>query len=259
MISNLVKDGFIIQRLHTDFSYTYRPAIKARHSFKVSFTDIKVNDSVILLNPNFFPAGLSRLKYFDFRYQLQYFDVDYIPYPLKGFSGETHFYKRFGKETNIWEVGLKGNYNMKMFKKGYLQFQGNGVVRFPFDQPYYSSRLFGGSDLYMRGLELYVVDGVAGGIVRATPKYELLKFNLKTPFKSYSHGTIPFRFYVKAFSDLGYAYSKTPGNSRLNNKLLATYGAGIDMITIYDFVLRFEYSVNQLGESGIYFHTKADF
>jgi len=38
-----------------------------------------------------------------------------------------------------------------------------------------------------------------------------------------------------------------------------TGGFGIDMKTIYDIILRFEYSFNQKGESGFFFHVKNDF
>ena len=65
---------------------------------------------------------------------------------------------------------------------------------------------------------------------------------------------------AKAFGDFGYAYKRpTPGTTFFNNKPLYTFGAGIDMLTIYDIVFKAEYSFNQRGESGFFFHTKSDF
>ena len=64
---------------------------------------------------------------------------------------------------------------------------------------------------------------------------------------------------LKAYGDLGYSYLPNPGNSRLNNKLLRTWGAGVDVLTIYDVVLKLEYSFNQLGEKGLFIHTATDF
>ena len=43
----------------------------------------------------------------------------------------------------------------------------------------------------------------------------------------------------------------------LNNKMLYTGGIGLDIISIYDVVLRVEYSFNQLNQSGL-FVRKAD-
>ena len=110
----------------------------------------------------------------------------------------------------------------------------------------------------MRGLEYYVINGVAGGVLRGTVKNELISLNVRNPIKSKTHDKIPFRVFVKAFGDLGYAYSRDPGNSVLNNKLLRTWGAGIDIISFYDIVLRFEYTFNQLKQDGLYFHNQND-
>jgi hypothetical protein len=41
--------------------------------------------------------------------------------------------------------------------------------------------------------------------------------------------------------------------------MLYTAGAGVDVVTVYDIVLRFEYSFNQLGQPGFFFHIRNDF
>ncbi len=254
-----VPDEFLVKNLSIDLGYSYRPAIKTRHHFRLYYSDVSVKDTVLLSNPNFFPGGLKRVRLPGIGYSIEHFNVDYIPYPLKGVYVDARIYKRFGKHTNVWEFGGKGRYNFKMFHKTYMEFQAAGVLRFPFRQPYFSSRLFGTSDLYMRGLEYYVIDGVAGGMARATAKREVLSFNLKTPIKSRSHDKIPFRIFLKGFGDIGYAYSKEQGNNFLNNRLLRTGGIGVDILTFYDVVLKLEYSFNQFGEKGLFVHSRSDF
>jgi hypothetical protein len=44
----------------------------------------------------------------------------------------------------------------------------------------------------------------------------------------------------------------------LNNKMLYTAGAGLDLVSFYDTCIRFEYSINQLGEKGLFLHAKLD-
>ena len=39
-------------------------------------------------------------------------------------------------------------------------------------------------------------------------------------------------------------------NNFLVNKLMYSFGVGIDFVTYYDKILRFDYSLNALGESG---------
>jgi len=220
--------------------------------------NLAVDDSVLKLNPNYLASSAKRLRFADLSYNLSYTNLDYIPYPLKGFAGEAGIYKRFGKNANIWQVSARGNYNIKFSPRSFIQLQGTGLVRFPFNQPYISNGLMGSTDFYMRGLEYYVIQGVAGGVGRATVKNELLSFNLRNPVNSKTHDKIPFRVFLKAYGDLGYSYSPNYGISRLNNKLLRTWGAGIDIVTFYDVVLRFEYSFNQLGDKGLFFHTQND-
>jgi hypothetical protein len=133
-----------------------------------------------------------------------------------------------------------------------------GMVKLPLDQPYYNQQLLGYGDFYMRGLEKYVVDGSAGLLARNSFLRELFNFNI--PFiRGTSHDHIPFRVYAKTYFDCGYVYNRNfPANS-LVNRMLYSGGAGLDVVTYYDFVFRFEYSFNQLGEKGFFFHIRNDF
>lgn len=251
-------DNFLINENYIDFAYTYRPAIRTRHTFRVAYGNASVDDSIVKLNPDFFGVGKTKSKYLDVGYNISYTNVDYSPYPLKGFSGDGGINKRFGNTAKYWQISGRGNYTFKVLPKSFLQLQAAGVLRFPFNQPYVANSLLGSTSLYMRGLEYYVIQGVAGGVARATMKNEVLSFNLQSPLKSKTHDKIPFRVFIKGYGDLGYSYSQNIGISRLNNQLLRTWGLGIDVVTFYDVVLRFEYSFNQLGDHSLYFHTQND-
>lgn len=253
------ENEFIIKNSRADISYTYRPAIKTRHTFRVSYHDMSVSDSVILKNPRFFAAPVNRVKYADINYNLNYFNLDYNPYPLKGVAADMNLYKRFGKTTNVWEVSGTGNYIVKVLPISYLQLQAAGLIRLPFNQPYISNSLMGSTNLYMRGLEYYVVEGSAGGVARATLKNRVLSFNVRSPIKSRTHDKIPIRIFLKTYADVGYSYTPNVRNSMLNNKLLRTWGTGVDIVTFYDVVVKLEWSFNQLGENGLFVHTQTDF
>lgn len=253
------EDHFILKQNYIDLAYTYRPAIKTRHTVRVSYTNLTVDDLVLKLNPRYFASSSNSLRFADISYRLSYNNVDYISYPLKGFLGEANLYKRFGRNSDFWQIGGRGNYNIKFSPTSFIQLQAVGLLRFPFNQPYISNNLMGSTDLYMRGLEYYVIEGVAGGVSRATVKNEILSLNVRNIIKSKSHNKIPFRVFLKAYGDLGYSYTPNYGNSILNNKLLRTWGAGVDIVTFYDVVVRLEYSFNQLGDKGLFIHTQTDF
>ncbi len=253
------EDQFLINQLHFDLAYTYRPAIKTRHSFRIGYTDVRVKDTVLKLNPEYFPGSVTRLRFPDISYNVQYYNVDYIPYPLRGFTGEATIYKRFNSKDQLFQIGGKGTYTKKVLSNSYLQFQAAGLLRLPFKQSFVNQRLFGSSDFYMRGLEYYVIDGVAGGVLRGTAIQQVFNFNIPLPFSVKSINKIPFKIYAKTFSDLGYSYHPKQGHSILNNKLLRTWGIGLDIVSFYDIVFKLEYSFNQLGNNDLFFHTKSDF
>jgi outer membrane protein assembly factor BamA len=254
------QDAYVRKVIRAEGTYLYRPAIKTRHSIRVSYVQEQVADTILKLNPNYFPQNLRKVAFPEFAYSLEYFNADYVAYPLHGFSGDFSFVQRgLSKNMDMTQFEFHTTYSHPFIAKTNIQFQVGGLLKVPFTQPFYNQQLFGYGDIFFRGLEYYVIDGVAGFIVRATERKKLFSFALKPNIKNKMRTVIPFTFYGKIYSDGGYAYNPTPGNSLLNNKMLYTYGAGIDIVSIYDAVFKFEYSFNQLGGQALFFHVEADF
>ena len=134
-----------------------------------------------------------------------------------------------------------------------------GRLKLPFTQAYLNQRALGYGEFYLRGLEYYVIDGVAAAVARYTLKKKICSFNIPVPFHIRILPKIPFTIFAKTYADAGYSYSKPEFDSRLNNILLYTGGFGIDILTLYGINLRLEYSFNQLGENGLFLHTKGGF
>jgi hypothetical protein len=117
----------------------------------------------------------------------------------------------------------------------------------------------GDNNLYLRGLDYYTIDGVAFGTAKFNLKKEILNFTIPTFVKTKPYNKIPLKIYAKAFTDFGYVYSTKDWMSRLNNKLLATAGIGLDILTLYDLHLRLDYSLNQLGEKKLAVNNRSGF
>jgi hypothetical protein len=112
----------------------------------------------------------------------------------------------------------------------------------------------------MQGYEYYVIDGVAGGYLKATLARKLVNFKIKLPgTKKIAPQKIPFSIYGRIFGNTGYTYNPDPVNSSLSNKMLYSGGFGIDITTIYDFTLKLDWSFNQVGQNGIFIHKKSVF
>ena len=252
--------GFARTNISGFVGYSYRKGSKERHNVSIGYNVEKADSAIIDKNPNFF--GYERLKVntLDFAYTFQYFNVDYIRYPLRGWYVTLNASQRFGDRLSASTISGKYLQSWKLFKGSYFMLQAAGSLRVPFKQPYYNSRLLGYGDVSMRGMEYLVVDGVAGGVLKGTFRKKVFGFTFKNPIKSKNHDRIPFTIYAKAFGDVGYVYSQDrSNNSRLTNKLLRTGGFGLDVVTIYDVVLKLEFVYNQLGSRGIYYHSGTDF
>jgi opacity protein-like surface antigen len=247
--------------LKVEVAYSYRPGIRTRHYFKIGYSADQIADTIAKLNPNYFGNGSTQEHYADLSYIVQYFGTDYNPYPTKGlYADATIRYRGLNKNMQMLFVHLNSNYTQPLFAKSFLYIQAAGIANMSVKTPpFFNKRLMGSNDFYMRGLEYYVVDGTAGFIGRATLRKELFKLVIKNPIRTKTHDQIPFYVYPKIYSDWGYAYDNRPDISSMNNKWLKTWGAGVDVVTVYDLVLKFEYSFNQFGQSGFFFHTRTDF
>lgn len=244
-----------------DFTYSYRPDVKQRHYFRIAYNDEQVADTVLKINPFYYPGQRSGIRYIDFGYQYKYYNVDYIFYPSKGFLFEGNLYKRgLSKVADLWQASARAVYSIPISSNSFLHLEGFAMLKLPFNNYFINQRLFGYGYFQMRGLEYNVVDGVLGGSFKTTLHKQVLSFVLKNPFSSKTHDRIPFRIFLKAYGDLGYGYTQTQAvTNTLNNKLLRTWGFGMDIISIYDFVFKIEYSFNQLGRDGLYLHSRNDF
>ncbi len=250
---------YLFKQSGITLNYFYRPALTTRHLLRLGFTYLQTDSSVAAINPAYLSNGARNIFYPELSYTLEYQKVDYTAYVLKGFMGDVNVTHRginsdmnlsqfTGRFTGGWPLG--GQY--------YAGLQGYGALKLPLDQPYFNQRMFGYGDVYLRGLEKYVVDGVAGALLRSTLRKHLYNFSVNGG-RLPTLPSVPFAIYFKVYGDLGYVYNRTFTQNSLVNQLLYTAGAGIDVVSAYDFIFRAEYSFNQLGQPGFFIHIRNDF
>lgn len=253
-----LQDGIKQWSAHVD--YTYRPGLRTVHTFSLWYTRQEVDPRINELNPKYYNYQHNKISFPELFYNISYVNVDYKPFPLTGWLAEGTITKRgFNKEMNMWQISGKASKSWPLTRKDFFMWQGVGTLRFPFSQPYINQRMFGYGDMYLRGLEDYVIDGSAGFLTRQSYRHQLFKFSIPTYIKSRSHDHIPFRIYARLFGDAGYSYNKSFTMNSLTNRMLYTGGFGVDIVTFYDFILRLDYSFNQIGQKGLFLHIKSDF
>jgi outer membrane protein assembly factor BamA len=250
---------YLSKQLSFSARYFYRPGLKVRHVLRLDLVNTRIDSAVTVWNPHYLNNGKRVLLYPEFNYSLTYTDVDYVSYPLKGIIFQTALLRRgIDKDMDLWQLSTRLTRSWQLGRKWYFGFQNTNVLKWPLNQPFYNQQLIGYGDLYLRGLDRYVVDGTAGAILRNTLFRELFNFYIPVT-SSVSHDRIPFRIYATAFSDYGYAYNRDFTANSLVNRMLYTAGVGIDIVTFYDLSFKFDYSFNQLGQNGLFLHIRNDF
>ncbi len=258
----LKDEKFARNFFQSELAFTYRPAFYSWHTFGLRYNHLKVHNAILQANPRYFKTpGSNDVRYPELYYKFTYRNFDYNPYPHKGHAAEIMMDRMgLGKDVDVWQLTTKAIKYWPIDKKTFYSVGIGGTIKLPFDQPYYTSQLLGYGDAFLRGYEYYVMDGVAGALVNATLARQLTNFSIHIPaMKWLNPRLIPLRIYGKVYGNAGCAYNPEPGNNRLNNKMLFGGGFGFDVVTMYDFNLKIEFSFNQLGEKGLYLQKKSMF
>ena len=250
------------KNIYVTTGYTIRKNILRSHAFSITYNHLQVADSLLdkAYNLNYFRSSNPIQNYIDLSYTYQYINTNNAVYPLKGVTAMVKVLKRgFGFSGDVSMFFVEGNFNKywPLGKEWYGSINASAKTTLPFNQPYINQRAMGYGEQYLRGLELYVVDGVAYGLIRSTLKKKLYTLYVPLPFKTKKYSSIPFSFFAKTYADVGYNYNRKQYATNLNNKLLYSGGFGIDILTLYDINLRVEYSFNQLGKNGLFLQAQS--
>ena len=235
------------------------------HVAELRYNNSSVADTISQLNPDYFLNSRISQKFFQFTYFYSYDFRDNVAYPLRG--------NRF--EFGITKLGLLANDDINQidFAAGYYWFKPlskkffyglalKAKISFPEKQPFNNTRGLGyGGDL-VRGYELYVVDGISHILMRNNLKFELLNSKLFLKFlKIKQFNTIPIGIYPNFFFDYGYVNNPFTfeNRSKLANRFLYGGGAGIDLVTYYNLVIRFTYVMNDRQQKNFVFGIGREF
>jgi outer membrane protein assembly factor BamA len=258
------KDGFVRDAAGLGVGFSLRKGFFKRTSFSLGMQYYKVDDSVITskYNTNYFNDDNNKQFYTDISVGTSYANTDKNAYPLKGLKYSYGISKRgFGLSGGINSFTIAGGIIKYITHKhqfySSIKFAGN--IKLPFKQAYINQRAIGYGDLKLRGLELYVIDGVASSVANYTFSKKIVSFKIPVPFKIKALPYIPFNIFAKVYTDAGYSYLPDPYAGKLNNKFIYTSGFGVDVLSIYDIVLKVEYSFNQLGQNGLFLHGGTNF
>ncbi|MDR2801789.1 MAG: hypothetical protein LBB31_01050 [Prevotellaceae bacterium] len=251
-------DNAIRTRYSAGINYLFRPGINERHTANITFEHTSIDDTLITLNRRYWGGANTVRNNINVSYSYANDRRDVHFYPLEG---------TFFKVTGAVDVALDGSllttsvypeYSFyktlaaRWFYAGTL----NGKVTVANTQAYLTEKALGYGSNYLRGYEDYVMDGHYFALMKNTLRFLLMPtkvIEIKWLSGLPKFNKIHFTLYANVFADIGYVHNKyaTSGNT-FENTFLYSGGAGLDLVTYYDIVVRVDYSVNKRKEGGVY-------
>ena len=250
------------------FDVTYRKSFYNFHEISLDYLDNNIRDTIAQLNPTYFLDGRNRQRFFQLDYSFRRDLRDNNAYPLDGFLVTANASKLgLGIFNDIDQLEFSGSYSkyLDLGKNYYLSGMVGGKTSFPEIQPYNNNNSIGFEPFVLRGYELYVIEGQSYLINKLT--FKKLLFSKKQqlhdfiPIKQFQ--TFPIALYLKTYFDSGYIWNTWSfpenANNRFTNEFIYGGGVGLDLVTFYDLVIRFEYSYNKAKESGLVIGLMSEF
>ncbi|MFT6716741.1 MAG: outer membrane protein assembly factor BamA [Saprospiraceae bacterium] len=249
-------DGILRESYRLHLEYNRRSNLYTMHYLMFDYEDMRLKNGLQSIN-DVFAIGKNELQFMSFTYKFKNDQRDSKNYPLNGYYTDIEI-KKYG--IGIDQSGLNitrfaANYRDYYFlsSRWYLSYGIYGELFSIEDIPFFLQDGLGFRE-YVRGYEPYVLFGQFSGTAKLNFKYQLITPKIYTvPFvKTEKFSKIHFAIFSNIFIDAGYVHNKVSSFRRLNNELLLGTGVGLDFVTFYDLVWRFEYSINKYKEHGFY-------
>jgi len=261
------------KRFSTSISYSYRKSFYESHAVTLEYDNGTIADTILTLNtqnnnPDYYVGGQNNQWYTALSYVFSSEHRDVIAYPLNGYQlllGMKHYGFLPKEKVNLttftaslaWHKSIGHNFYLSNFSSGYLQT--------PSNQPYSLYYGQGYQKRFVRGYEIYVIEGPWYGLNKTTLKKKLFQRTFRInamPWEQFKH--LPVALYLKSFADFGYTgnysyYNELNINNKLSNRFIAGMGMGLDLVTSYDSIFRVEYTFSADGDQGFFFHIKKEF
>ncbi len=245
-------------------SLHYRPRVQSFHELFMKFEDTRVSDDILDLNQDFF-NGKTRLKFFELSYLYTRERRDSRFYALKGNYLEAQIQKEgigIFDGLNKLNTSLLYAHYFPISRKINLEMRAKVKREWTRNQhPYYGLQALGFGEDFIRGYELYIIDGTDFVLSKNSLRFLLLDhtFDLKRLMPLQTYRIFPVMVWLTANTDLGaannYLYNQ---DNPFNNRLLTGFGLGLDIILYQKYVFQVEYSINHLNEKGLFLHIRSD-
>lgn len=254
------------ERFQFGANFTIRPSFYSYHQFGAIVSSTSVADTILQINPNYLLSGNNHQQYIGLYYSFTVDRRDYVGYPLQGWflkSGITKTGIGLPNDVDITRLDGRFSWFTSLGKRFYFASNVSALSSWPGRQPYNLLNGIGYLGDAMRGYEPYVIEGQHYVLNNNSFRRELFKREYDIgkiiPLRQFRY--LPVALYLSFNFDQGYV-ANLPDyelNTRFTDRYLVGGGFGLDLVTSYDFVTRFDYSFNIDGESSFFLNLRASF
>ena len=241
---------------------SYKPGQRSSHSFLMKHDQTSIDPSASDLNPSFFNSG-DRQRFFELAYGFVNEGRDNKFYALKGYYfgvaatktglGIVNDINRFNTESIYARFfPLSDKLNLEMRLKARKEWINE-------DHPYHGLTALGYGESFIRGYELYIIDGTDYFLSQNSLRLRVFRkvFNWGKIIPVESYRKFPVDVYFTLNGDTGYVKNERFGDANsLTNRWVFGGGIGLDIVLYTKYAFQIEFSRNHWNENGIYLNAR---
>ena len=199
-------------------------------------------------------------------YSFEYDDRDLKIYPSRGIKAQLETEKiGWGQydDENTLTATTTLEWNVQLGKRFQQSLSGIGHYSLSRSLPsYFHYHALGYSQKFIRGYELYTIDGLDYFIGKYQLSYNLLQAKVQLgkliPVRQFR--TMPLQLFLSFHAETGSVNDPYTGDTNpLANQWLYGGGFGFDVLLYHNFLFQLNMNTNHLGEWGFFIHNKTSF
>ena len=256
----------VFKRQRYKLGLIFRPKIAMTHILRIGYSYHWIDPELASEgNPDFFLDSRSTQQYIFAEYQLRYDKRDLRILPTKGWLASVKIYKDgfgFFDDISVTNLIPAVEYYHPIGKRFVASIGVHAKIGLErAKQPYYNYHGLGYGDNYLRGYELFVVDARDYVYGKFSLGFKTFSTTVKWP-KIMLKGMrmMPVQLYLSVNYDVGYSSDPFyPENNSFTNSWLNGGGLGLNVLLYNTLQIQIEYSINHLGQKGVFLHSNTAF
>ena len=257
----------LLNRFRVGSTLNFRPNLFTFNTIKLEFHRNGIDELVAkTLNPDYFLNGNESIRFFfleyDYEYNKRIFDI----YPEGGYAINFNIKKEglgLFKDFNNLSIHLdtEKHFRLNHFLVTSFRLKGKtNLIRNPI--AFANNTGLGYGNNIVGGYELYVLDGtdfvLSENQLKARFFNKVLDISKYMPIPAFKQ--LDLQIFLRWNTDVAYVNEpRYRYTNDLNNRWVIGFGPSLDFLFYNNFLYKFEYNFNQLGESGLFIHNSLSF